>query len=56
MPQRALVPDIVSCRTSIESWRRGYDEERPKKALGGLTLAQRAAQLATKKDTTSTGF
>jgi len=49
-------PTLLHARTSIESWRRDYNEERPKRALGGLTPAQHAAQLAAKKDTISTGF
>jgi transposase InsO family protein len=32
----------------IESWTREYDEERPKRSLGGLTPAQYAKQLAIK--------
>jgi transposase InsO family protein len=32
----------------IEAWRREYNEERPKKSLGGLTPAQYAKPLATK--------
>jgi putative transposase len=35
-------------RTVIETWRREYNEERPKKSLGGLTPAQYAKKLATK--------
>lgn len=49
-------PTLLQARTSIESWRRDYNEERPKRALGGLTHAQYAAQLAAKKDNISTGF
>lgn len=49
-------PTVLHALTSIESWRRDYNEERPKRALGGLTPAQSAAQLAAKKDTISTGF
>ncbi len=33
-------------RTLIETWRPEYNEERPKKSLGGLTPAQYAKQLA----------
>ena len=32
----------------IETWRREYNEERPKRSLGGLTPAQYAKQLAIK--------
>ena len=51
-----LFPTLLHARTSIESWRRDYNEERPKRALGGLTPAQYAAQLAGKRDTISTGL
>jgi len=33
----------------IEAWRREYNEERPKKALGGLTLAAYAKHLEQKQ-------
>jgi hypothetical protein len=33
----------------IEAWRREYNEERPKKGLGGLTPAQYAKQLVAKQ-------
>ena len=33
-------------KTIIEAWRQEYNHERPKKALGGLTLAAYARQLA----------
>ena len=36
----------LQARTVIETWRREYNEERPKKALGGLTPAAYAKQLA----------
>ena len=35
----------VDTRTEIETWRREYNEERPKKALGGLTPAAYAEKL-----------
>lgn len=38
-------------RTAIEAWRREYNEERSKKALGGLTPAAYAVQLAQKAAT-----
>lgn len=41
-------PNLLHARTSIETWRREYNEERPKKALGGLTPAAYAKQLAAK--------
>ena len=38
--------NLLQARTVIETWRRDYNEERPKKALGGLTPAAYARQLA----------
>jgi transposase InsO family protein len=40
----------------IEAWRREYNEERPKKGLGGLTPAQYANQLKQKRDTVTAGL
>lgn len=37
---------LLHARTTIETWRREYNEERPKKALGGLTPTDYARQLA----------
>ena len=37
---------LLQARTVIETWRREYNEERPKKALDGLTPAAYAKQLA----------
>jgi transposase InsO family protein len=37
---------LAHARVVIENWRREYNEERPKKKLGGLTPAQYAKQLA----------
>ena len=37
---------LMHVRTVIETWRREYNEERPKKALGGLTPSAYAKQLA----------
>ena len=39
---------IQHARVEIERWRREYNEERPKKSLGGLTPAEYAKQLARK--------
>jgi putative transposase len=39
---------IAHARAVIENWRREYNEERPKKSLGGLTPNQYAKQLAIK--------
>lgn len=38
-------PSLLHARAEIERWRREYNEERPKKALGGLTPAAYAKQL-----------
>jgi transposase InsO family protein len=38
-------PSLLHARTEIENWRREYNEERPKKALDGLTSAAYAKQL-----------
>jgi putative transposase len=38
-------PSLLHARTEIETWRREYNEERPKKALGGLTPIDYAKQL-----------
>ena len=40
--------NLHHARVLIEAWRREYNEERPKKALGGLTPAAYAQQLAMK--------
>jgi transposase InsO family protein len=37
---------LLHARTTIETWRREYNEERPKKALGGLTPAAYARGMA----------
>jgi transposase InsO family protein len=42
---------LPHARVVIESWRREYNEERPKKGLGGLTPAAYAKLLATKSAT-----
>lgn len=39
-------PNVLHARTTIETWRREYNEERPKKALGGLTPAAYAKRMA----------
>ena len=38
--------NLLHARTTIETWRREYNEERPKKVLGGLTPTTYARQLA----------
>jgi transposase InsO family protein len=40
----------------IEAWRREYNEERPKKGLGGLTPAQYAKQLTDKRSIVTAGL
>lgn len=42
---------LAHARTVIEAWRREYNEERPKKSLGGLTPSAYARQLAGKSAT-----
>ena len=37
---------LAHARAVIEEWRREYNEQRPKKALGGLTPASYAIQMA----------
>ena len=46
---------LEHARVEIERWRREYNEERPKKSLGGLTPAQYAKQLANKAVTMPDG-
>lgn len=42
---------LAHARVEIEEWRREYNEERPKKSLGGLTPSAYARQLAEKSVT-----
>ncbi|WP_139371086.1 integrase core domain-containing protein, partial [Xanthomonas cissicola] len=39
-------PKRLHARTEIERWRREYNEDRPKKAIGGMTPAAYAQHLA----------
>ena len=48
--------NLAHAQTLIEAWRREYNEQRPKKVLGGLTPAAYARQLAKKSATVSTGL
>jgi putative transposase len=48
--------NLAHAQTVIEAWRREYNEERPKKVLGGLTPAAYAKQLAKKSATVATGL
>lgn len=43
-------------QTGIEAWRREYNEERPKKVLGGLIPAAYARQLAERTAKVATGL
>lgn len=43
--------NLRHARLIIERWRREYNEERPKKGLGGLTPSQYAGQIAEKSNT-----
>jgi len=36
---------MAHARVTVEAWRREYNEERPKKSLGGLTPAAHAQKL-----------
>ena len=48
--------NLAHAKAVIEAWRREYNEERPKKALGGLTPAAYATQLAKQSDKVATGL
>lgn len=48
--------NLEHARVIIEAWRTEYNEERPKKALGGLTPTAYAKQLAMKSVTVTTGL
>jgi len=48
--------NLRHARSIIERWRREYNEERPKKGLGGLTPSQYAEKLSTKSDTLIAGL
>lgn len=45
---------LAHATVEIEAWRREYNEERPKKSLGGLTPSAYAQRLAGKSVTLST--
>lgn len=47
---------LTHARTIIEAWRKEYNDERPKKALGGLTPSEYANKLAAKSDTVTAGL
>ena len=48
--------NLAHAQAVIEAWRREYNEERPKKGLGGLTPATYARQLARKSTTVTPGL
>jgi putative transposase len=47
---------LAHAQVIIEAWRREYNEERPKKGLGGLTPARYARQLARQQATVTSGL
>ncbi len=47
---------LAHARALIEAWRCEYNEERPKKGLGGLTPALYAKQLAAESSTVTPGL
>lgn len=47
---------LAHAQVVIEAWRREYNEERPKRALGGMTPAAYAKQLAEKMVTVTAGL
>lgn len=47
---------LAHAQEIIEDWRRDFNEQRPKKALGGLTPAQYARQLNEKPVTVTAGL
>ncbi len=51
-----LFPTLLHARTEIETWRREYNEERPKNVLGGLTPAAYAKQLMANAATMDPGL
>ena len=48
--------NLLHAKVLIEAWRKEYNDERPKKALGGLTPADYARQLAMKAVTVNPGL
>ena len=51
-----LFTSLGHAQIVIEAWRREYNEERPKKQLGGLTPALYARQLAVERSTVTPGL
>jgi len=48
--------NLDHAKVIIEAWRKEYNDERPKKALGGLTPSAYARQLAERSATVTTGL
>lgn len=48
--------NLAHAQVVIETWRREYNEERPKRALGGLTPAAYAKRLMMKPSTVTAGL
>jgi transposase InsO family protein len=48
--------NLAHARTLIEAWRIEYNEERPKRGLGGLTPSEHARKLAVKTRTVTAGL
>ena len=47
---------LAHTQVLIEAWRREYNEERPKKGLGGLTPSQYAKRLVAERSTVTIGL
>ncbi len=47
---------LAHAQALIEAWRREYNEERPKKGLGGLTPAVYARRLVAERSTVTVGL
>ena len=54
--RRHWFTSLAHTQVLIEAWRREYNEERPKKGLGGLTPAQYAKRLVAKRSTVTIGL
>jgi transposase InsO family protein len=51
VPERYWFTSLARPQAVIETWRREYNEERPKKGLGGLTPAAYTEQLTARTQT-----
>ena len=47
---------LAHTQVLIETWRREYNEERPKQGLGGLTPAHYAKRLVAERSTVTLGL